>query len=40
MKKELLKKVKFHNDKMNDCIFEFNKIKNIRFNLLNLEFKI
>ena len=31
MKKELLKKVKFHNDKMNDCIFEFNKIKNIRF---------
>jgi len=30
MKKEILKKVKFHNEKMNDCILEFNNIKNIR----------
>ena len=30
MKKEILQKVKFHNEKMNACIFEFHKIKNIR----------
>ena len=30
MKKEILKKVRFHNDKMDNCIFEFHKIKNIK----------
>ena len=30
MDKQILREVKFHNEKLNNCIFEFNKIKNIK----------
>ena len=38
-KKQILKEVKFHNDKMNSCIFEFHKIYDSEHRVAKVLFK-